>query len=142
MMTTLEPKGVSPMRLELDPQGDGLHLREVRRTVRAWLDAAGLPEVMVEELVLAASEACANVVDHSGARATVHCPAGWIDGAISDDAVRIVVTDRGRWLHRPPTSERSTRGRGLQLMRGLVDDMQLVTGAEGTTVELVRRRMA
>ena len=49
--------------------------------------------------------------------------------------VQITVSDNGRW--RAPTDE--GRGRGLPLMRELMDEVDIDPGARGTTVTLRRR---
>ena len=66
-------------------------------------------------------------------------PAG--SGDFTLDAIRrngdveITVSDRGSW--RPPRGH--DRGRGLELIRALVDDAEIVPGSDGTTVRLRRK---
>jgi anti-sigma regulatory factor (Ser/Thr protein kinase) len=50
-------------------------------------------------------------------------------------AVKVAVRDFGNW--RAPRGQ--NRGRGLVLMEGLTDDVEVVRADEGTTVELSRR---
>jgi hypothetical protein len=52
----------------------------------------------------------------------------------TDGAVMVTVTDHGRW--REPRA--TTRGRGLPLMRALMDGVEVQPGAHGTTVTLRR----
>ena len=54
--------------------------------------------------------------------------------AVDGDAVDLVVTDHGHWREPRP----STRGRGLGIMRRLVDEVDVETGADGTRVHLRR----
>ena len=95
---------------------------------RAWTSAAR------DDVLLAAGEACANAVEHAydGGTGTVELVAG-IDG----DAIDLVVTDHGHWREPRP----STRGRGIGIMRRLVDEVDVETGEDGTRVHL-RRRVA
>ena len=58
-------------------------------------------------------------------------------GAVELVAVDLVVTDHGRWREPRP----STRGRGLGIMRRLVDEVDVDTDDDGTRVHL-RRRVA
>ena len=53
-----------------------------------------------------------------------------------DGEVAIEVRDFGFW--RPPRGN-SDRGRGLELMRRLMDSLKVVPGPEGTTVHLRRK---
>ena len=47
-----------------------------------------------------------------------------------------VVFDRGRWR---PAGDYRWRGRGIAIMRALVDDVQIEPSPSGTTVVLRRR---
>jgi hypothetical protein len=54
--------------------------------------------------------------------------------------VHVVVTDRGNW--KVPASDPSVpangRGRGRMMMAALVDRLDIRTGPDGTTVELIK----
>ena len=52
-----------------------------------------------------------------------------------DGEVRITVSDEGRWRAARPYG----RGRGLAIMRALVDDAQIERHSAGTRVTLVKR---
>ncbi|WP_017623756.1 ATP-binding protein [Nocardiopsis chromatogenes] len=109
--------------------------------MRAWvgsaLHAAGLDDERVFRLLTAASEACANAVEHGDPahafRVHVHT---------DDDHCRIAVSHRGRGFvpaPRPPTPDRES-GRGLLLMDGLVSDVRVSTpppGRRGRTTVLL-----
>jgi anti-sigma regulatory factor (Ser/Thr protein kinase) len=49
--------------------------------------------------------------------------------------VRAIVSDDGRWRASHPYG----RGRGLAIMRALVDDVEVDRGENGTTVTLIKR---
>jgi len=107
-----------------------LALRDMRRELRPFLTRSGLTDAEIDDLVLAASEAAANGVEHAR-RPTQPCfdVLAEIDGR----RVRIVVRDYGRWN----TDRRDTgdRGRGLHLMTSLAA-VSLTSGPLGTWVTL------
>jgi len=52
--------------------------------------------------------------------------------------VHLTITDSGSW--KPPQAARdSTRGRGIALMRGLMQEVAIKPGIAGTTVHLTAR---
>ncbi|HEY3019450.1 MAG TPA: SpoIIE family protein phosphatase [Solirubrobacteraceae bacterium] len=106
-------------------------LLPLRRQLRRWLAARGANEREIAAVTLATQEACANAVEHAYglADATFHLAA-----VHHGPTIEIVVRDRGKW--RPPRGE--NRGRGMALMRALVDDVEVVRHDGGTTVRLVR----
>jgi serine phosphatase RsbU (regulator of sigma subunit)/anti-sigma regulatory factor (Ser/Thr protein kinase) len=121
----------SVLRVEL-PAEPGL-LRELRRRVRSWLTRRGLDEGAREAAVFALSEACNNAIEHGyrDGRGTIRVR---LDH--SDDTLRIRVADDGTW--RQPVED-STRGRGIVIMRGLMDSAEIVQKPKGTEVVLEQR---
>jgi serine phosphatase RsbU (regulator of sigma subunit)/anti-sigma regulatory factor (Ser/Thr protein kinase) len=124
----------APVRLRLAFPAAGQELAPARRELRRWLQTTPLDDRARDDVLLAAGEACANAVEHAydGAAGTVELVA-----AVDGDAVDLVVTDHGHWREPRP----STRGRGLGIMRRLVDDVDVETGEAGTRVHL-RRSLA
>ncbi len=119
-------------RLEITLEAQPGVLAGLRRTLGRWLMSEGVGENELFNITLAASEAAANSVEHAyGAReatfrvACVH----------EDGEVRITVSDDGRWRAARPYG----RGRGLAIMRALVDDAQIERLSGGTRVTLVKR---
>jgi anti-sigma regulatory factor (Ser/Thr protein kinase) len=105
----------------------------MRRLLCRWLDEAGATTRDVEDLALASAEAAANSIEHAyglapGIVELRACPAG-------DGGVKVAIRDFGNW--RPPRG--SNRGRGLLMMEGLADTVEVVRSEAGTTVELSRR---
>lgn len=80
---------------------------------------------------MAVNEACQNTIEH--AYGLTPEP---FDVALSalDDGVEIVVRDRGRWRD----GDSPDRGRGLELMRALMDDVEVEHKQTGTRVTLRR----
>lgn len=105
----------------------------MRRMLGRWLHEAGATEAEAEDVALAASEACANAIEHA------YGPVAGIlevSASISESGEAMVeVRDYGTW--RAPRGQ--NRGRGLMLMEGLTDSVEVLQGDDGTTVQLVRR---
>jgi anti-anti-sigma factor len=123
-------------RIPADPG----ELAGMRRTVARWAAATALPEEAVEDLQLALGEAMANAVEHAYAGS----PPGLCEYRVAlgaDGDVHVQVSDFGRW--RPPPADKGHRGRGLELIAALADDVAFdgpavrpdaETGMSGTRV--------
>jgi anti-sigma regulatory factor (Ser/Thr protein kinase) len=119
---------LSSLSLDLAPSAD---LTAVRGEVRDWLRDAGVTADVIDEVLLALSEALINAIEHSGAG----------DGDLVafraqayDHRLRMVVRDHGRWRPQGPAR---ARGHGLRIMRALMDVSLRVDG-DGTRLELTR----
>ena len=119
-------------RLELSP--DPAELALMRSLLRRWLAHAGGSERDISEMLIASGEAAANAIEHAGAAPHSKLE---VAGMVTAGEVDITVRDYGSW--RPERA--NERGRGLVLMRALMDSVELTPSPEGTTVRL-RRRLA
>jgi anti-anti-sigma factor len=130
LMVRLLPAPVGDLRLVLpaEPQA----VATLRRTVGQWAARSGASEEEAHDLVFAVGEAVTNVIEHAytSAGGPVEVEAG-----IHDGLAEIVVRDRGQW--RPPRPDEG--GRGLLLMQELLDKVDVVSGPEGTEIQLSRR---
>lgn len=105
----------------------------MRRMLARWLSNAGATRADVDDLTLAAAEACANSIEHAYGLAP-----GVVEVRARISAgpgVTVSISDFGNW--RAPRGK--NRGRGLVLMEGLTDGVEVLRRDEGTTVELSRR---
>jgi len=119
-------------RLALDLPSEPSALRSLRALLRRWLAQADASDVDVHAIVMACSEACTNAIEHAGAAPDETIS---FEAVLHDSDVDVVVRDRGHWREgRPPNDQ----GRGLELIDALMDDVQLETTPEGTTVRLRR----
>ena len=104
----------------------------LRNTLGRWLCAAGASENELFDITLSASEAATNAIEHAyGAREatfTVRCEH---DG----QQVTVTVSDSGRWR----TARPHGGGRGLEIMRSLVDNVDVDSGEDGTIVTITKR---
>jgi serine phosphatase RsbU (regulator of sigma subunit)/CheY-like chemotaxis protein/anti-sigma regulatory factor (Ser/Thr protein kinase) len=103
-----------------------------RHRLRGWLADVGCDAEQSIDITLAANEACTNAVEHAygpsesaNFRLIAEC---------SPTAVVVRVSDQGHW--RPP--HRDEGGRGLRVIRELMDQMQVHHAAAGTTVEMIK----
>lgn len=113
-------------------------LSHLRHDLTAWLLHHDVAPTIAEDLVLATSEALANAAEHgSGLHPDerVHLRVRLTDRAHDLAEVVVQVADRGRW--RTGTSSHE-RGRGLAIIKALVDDVT-VEERDGTRVVLRRR---
>jgi anti-sigma regulatory factor (Ser/Thr protein kinase) len=130
------------LALQLTPPGKTLSLTlparpsslaSMRRAVGQWLRLAGAGEDEIYEVLVACGEACANTIAH--AHPALSDSSFELRAGREGPEVEIMVRDTGRW--RPPADE--GRGRGLALIRELMDDVEIEPSERGTTVKLRRR---
>jgi anti-anti-sigma factor len=104
----------------------------LRRTVRQWATRSGANDEEAHDLVLAVGEAVTNVIEHAYTSTGGQVE---VEAGIRQGLARIVVRDRGQW--RP--SRADDGGRGLLLMQGLVEKVDVLSGPVGTEIRLYRR---
>jgi anti-sigma regulatory factor (Ser/Thr protein kinase) len=113
-------------------------LTEVRDFLRHHATAAGLSEADTDDLLLAASEACANAVLHSGSD---EFDLEWRD---RPKEVEVLVRDRGTFRRRVRVTEvEGPGGFGIPLMTALTDRVEISEGKAsdpGTSVRMMKRR--
>jgi GAF domain-containing protein/anti-sigma regulatory factor (Ser/Thr protein kinase) len=109
-------------------------LAGIRTLLRRWLRVNGAAEAELYDITVAAQEACANAIEHAYGPGAASFT---VEADHADGEVRIVVRDQGRW--RAPRGEH--RGRGLSLMRSLMDDVQVTAGEQGGTEVVLTRRL-
>jgi anti-sigma regulatory factor (Ser/Thr protein kinase) len=130
------------MHLELDLTLPSSHdfVRTTRRAIAGYLEAAGVPDRLREDLVLAVDEACTNVVEHAfptgGGAISVHL-------RLVPEEVVVEVSDGGVGFNaydQPLSSpgRLAVKGRGIELMRRLVTTVEMESPAAtgGTTIRL------
>jgi len=120
----------TPLALTLP--AEARHLQEMRRGVHRWLRDSGIADADRNDVLIACGEACANAVRHAY---PVRPGVMELEARLSQETVSITVRDHGRW--RIPVHRGG--GWGLQLMRGLMDSVELVSTDDGTEVTMLRR---
>jgi serine/threonine-protein kinase RsbW len=110
------------------------HLAAIRVAVRRRLAEFGLGADAAEDVVLAVNEAASNSVEHAYRPPQ---PSGMVEVSLATVAgtLTVDVRDQGRWLLREVEGgERRLRGRGLMIMRSVLDAVRVDTGPFGTHV--------
>lgn len=113
----------------------------VRRLCVATMSELGVHQDSTDDIALAVTEACANVVQHAGTDDDFE-----VRVTVDGTECRIEVADTGRGIDDPALASLAvddqdplTHGRGIGLMRILVDELDFALDEEGTTVVLVKR---
>ncbi len=123
---------LAPARtLQLPIAAQPTSLAQMRRSVRQWLEHKPASETTVADILTAVSEACANSIEHA------YGPSGGfitVTATLQDDVVEVAVEDTGRW--RP---ERQPAGKGIVLMEGLMDTVDIRRSDAGTAVVMQKR---
>ncbi|MEV7802040.1 SpoIIE family protein phosphatase [Microbispora sp. NPDC088329] len=125
-----------PAPLEMTFPAESSQLAPVRKALRSWLGQCDLPTQIVQNILVAAGEACANAIEH-GHR---HTPGDTVRlrAEASVDELRLVVADSGRWKSPQPEAN-AHRGRGVALMRAMMQQVTITPGPYGTTVDMQMR---
>ncbi|HYY21954.1 MAG TPA: SpoIIE family protein phosphatase [Thermoleophilaceae bacterium] len=106
-------------------------LASMRALLRRWLRAAEGTEQEVAEIITACGEAATNAIEHAAAPGSRPFE---VKGLVNGREVEITVRDHGAW--RVPRD--GDQGRGLALMRALMDAVEVTPSPEGTIVRLRR----
>jgi anti-sigma regulatory factor (Ser/Thr protein kinase) len=106
-------------------------LSSMRSLLRRWLHWAGANDQETAEIVTACGEAATNAIEHAGAAGDLPFAVG---ASLDGRRVELSVSDHGAW--RSPRE--GDRGRGLSLMRALMDSVEVSPGPDGTRVRLQR----
>lgn len=110
-----------------------------RGLLRQALEHLEVAPTGIEELVLALTEACANAVQHAGEHDQYQ-----VDVDVDDTMCRICVYDQGDGFDpSATTAQRSPLdgGRGITLMRALVDRLQFANTSDGRHGVVLEKRL-
>jgi serine phosphatase RsbU (regulator of sigma subunit)/anti-sigma regulatory factor (Ser/Thr protein kinase) len=118
------------LRLRLDASPDAAPV--LRYTLRRWLGQSQIDPAEIFDLTVAATEAFANAVEHAYGAGDAAIE---VEARVDGDVVRMMVRDWGQWREQ----RGQHRGRGIALMRGLMDEVDVTSGPDGTTVRMWRR---
>ncbi len=125
---------ISENRFELRVPATAEHLPIVRQGLRGFLEADGVEGERLEDVLLAVTEACANVVQHAYREEKGE---GAVDliAAVGEGVVTVTVVDSG--LGFSPRVDSPGLGLGLPVMAALATRLEITTReAGGTVVEM------
>jgi anti-sigma regulatory factor (Ser/Thr protein kinase) len=105
----------------------------LRRRLEEWLEGQKVSEEDRFDVLLAASEAFANAVEHPllPAAAVVD-----VEADIRDGELQVTIRDYGAWRD---GRERQEGGLGFPIMRTVMEDVDVDSQSEGSTITLHRR---
>jgi serine phosphatase RsbU (regulator of sigma subunit)/anti-sigma regulatory factor (Ser/Thr protein kinase) len=117
---------------DLEISAEPHELATIRSALDHWLKGIRADPSDIYAVKLATGEACANAIEHAyrPRDAAIH-----VEARCSEGEVVMKIRDEGKW--REPRGE--DRGRGLLLMRQLMNSARIETSDYGTTVHLRRR---
>ncbi len=130
-MTSVRGKQVQA-QLQLELAANAKVLGELRAALRHWLQEWGVLPEDIFKIVVAVGEAATNAIEHANRPTEAMFQ---VMGSIHDDRVAVTVRDFGTWSLVPGRN----RGRGIQLMRALMDTVRIDRSSKGSAVRLSRR---
>jgi anti-sigma regulatory factor (Ser/Thr protein kinase) len=122
------PERPDPNRFHYSLSGPVDQIRELRNGLRSWFTTLDLDPAKATNLLLAASEATVNAIQH----AYRDGPAGEVEitGNATATDIELTVRDYGSWKDYQP----NPASRGLDLIGYATDEMDIVRSGTGTTV--------
>jgi serine/threonine-protein kinase RsbW len=128
------------MKFSLDLPRETLSIPVIRRILGDTLRGLGVSEACVADLLVAISEACTNVVQHADST-----PRYEVSVAVEGGQCILKVVDHGHGFDdKTPKNVHpdSESGRGIKIMRALVDDVSFDSRPESGTVVHLQKRLS
>lgn len=127
------------MKFSLELPRETLSVPVIRRVLGDTLRALGVTDECASDILIATSEACTNALHHGG-------PDRRYEVGVSIGETRCVlkVVDRGAGFDPGsigPAPEDAESGRGLELMRALVDDVSVDSAPDSGTVVYLQKHL-
>jgi serine/threonine-protein kinase RsbW len=128
------------MKFSLDLPRETLSIPVIRRVLGDTLRGLGVSDGCVADILVAISEACTNVVQHADSTTRYEVTAG-----IEAGHCVLKVVDRGQGFD--DGTEKSVlpdaeSGRGIKIMKALVDDVSFDSRPERGTVVYLQKRLS
>ena len=133
-LLAVRPQPMIEDRLSVSLSAEPESLVMLRRRLGRFLYAAGASRAEVYEVTLTICEAAGNAIEHAYGPSDAMFE---VEAAIEDGVVVAAVRDCGRWRDR----RSDQRGRGLNIIKGLMDHVEVRAEGSGTVVRM-RRRLA
>ncbi|GAB2822973.1 ATP-binding protein [Actinocorallia aurea] len=104
-----------------------IHVRTARMVTKAVAVRSGVAEPLLDEVRLAVGEACSRAVEAH----QKHCP---------EEPVRLALTDAGERFSVSVSDRAQSRqeddGLSMAVIKGLADELEILSTAEGTTISM------
>jgi serine/threonine-protein kinase RsbW len=123
---------------------------EASKTATSFAESMSMSPDRIDEVRMAVVEACINALEHSQAEdGEIHVTFEMLGDKEPAEKLRITVRDNGIGfspddLEEPSMADklkaRRKRGWGLKIIRGLMDEVEIHSNAEGTTVVMSKLR--
>jgi serine/threonine-protein kinase RsbW len=128
------------MKFSLDLPRETLSIPVIRRVLGDTMRGLGVSESCIADILVAISEACTNVVQHADSTSRYEVIVG-----IDAGQCVLKVMDRGQGFN--GASEKSVHpdsesGRGITIMKALVDDVSFESRPESGTVVYLQKRLS
>jgi serine/threonine-protein kinase RsbW len=128
------------MKFSLDLPRETLSIPVIRRVLGDTLRGLGVSEACIGDILVATSEACTNVVQHVDSAARYE-----VIASIDSGRCVLKVVDRGQGFE--SESQRavpldSESGRGIKIMKALVDDVVFDSRPEAGTVVYLQKTLS
>jgi len=138
--TSSQTSADAARRLVVDLPCGKKSLLRARQKVMKFAEAHGFNSE-AEDVALATQEALKNIIQHA-------CPADnnmHFEALVTADNLVIDVTDQGAGfdtgtMEDGPAPAMALHGRGIQLIRGLMDNVWITSDQEGTVVHMEKKR--
>jgi serine/threonine-protein kinase RsbW len=128
------------LKFSLDLPRETLSIPVIRRILGDTLRGLGVSEACVGDILVAISEACTNVVQHADSTCRYE-----VTVAVEGPQCVLKVVDRGQGFDEEPAKDvhpDSESGRGLKIMKALVDDVSVHSRPESGTVVYLQKRLS
>jgi anti-sigma regulatory factor (Ser/Thr protein kinase) len=131
-LLAVRPRPVASRAIRFTLPAEPESLVGLRRRLGRFLHAAGADDAETYEITLTVCEAAGNAIEHAYGPGDATFD---VEASLDSDELVATVSDRGNWRER----RGAHRGRGLNIIQGLMDDVEVSTEPDGTVVRMRRR---
>jgi len=118
--------------IRLDARAD--HLMLVRQAIEGAVQPLGAGADLVNDIKLAVTEACSNVVKYAYADETG--PMQITLNRLGESDIQIIVRDFGKWLDRSDRPAEEISGMGIPLIKSVAAHQEISQSEDGTEVSM------
>ncbi|HWM14494.1 MAG TPA: SpoIIE family protein phosphatase, partial [Gaiellaceae bacterium] len=133
-LLAVRPRPVSTGSMKLALPAEPESLAVLRRRLGRFLHAVEATDDVAYEVTLTVCEAAGNAIEHAYGPVDATFD---VEISFQNGTLLAVVRDRGSWRERRGTH----RGRGLKIIEGLMDEVEVTSEPDGTVIKM-RRRLA